>query len=241
MGQINICNSANRDALVTAENLAAVTKVRWLDERGRQANSVKLLKAPIEKDVGSLQVQFGNLGQVATALIENDPEIDLEHTGRFLRETTRVYIGPDRSVVHRAEFWEVIRNPDGSERERRPRKILDANIAGELPLRWSGKFVSKGEACRKFVFSGKVQLEHINGLTYDFLFGMAKELEEKNSLMMLGAGPKCNQPLVLRRGSSPYRGFLEGRTSGDKYLLVLHLSNLELKVPDVAPKEEPEA
>ena len=48
MGQINICNSANRDALVTAENLAAVTKVRWLDERGRQANSVKLLKAPIE-------------------------------------------------------------------------------------------------------------------------------------------------------------------------------------------------
>jgi hypothetical protein len=91
------------------------------------------------------------------------------------------------------------------------------------------------------VFAGKVQLQHINGLTYDFLFGMAKELEEKNSLMFMGAGPKCNQPLVLRRGSSPYRGFLEGRTSGDKYLLVLHLSNLELKAPDAAPKEEPEA
>jgi hypothetical protein len=241
MGQINICNSAGRDALVTAENVGVAVKVRWLDDHGRQASSVRLLKAPVERDVASLQSQFGDLGQVAKALIESDPEIDPEHTGRFLRETTRVYIGPDRNVVHRAEFWEVIRNPDGTERERRPRKILDANIAGELPLRWSGKFIPKEEACRKFVFAGKVQLQHINGLTYDFLFGMAKELEEKNSLMFMGAGPKCNQPLVLRRGSSPYRGFLEGRTSGDKYLLVLHLSNLELKAPDAAPKEEPEA
>jgi hypothetical protein len=59
--------------------------------------------------------------------------------------------------------------------------------------------------------------------------------------MFMGAGAKCNQPLVLRRGSSPYRGFLEGRTCGDKYLLVLHLSNLELKAVEAAPKEEPEA
>jgi hypothetical protein len=202
---------------------------------------MKFLKAPIDKDVEALKSQFGNLGAVANALVESDPEIDFEHTGQFLRETTRVYIGPDRNIVHRAEFWDVIRNPDGTERERRPRKLLDANIAGELPLRWSGKFIPKEEACRKFVFSGKVQLQHVNGLTYDFLYGMAKELEEKNSLMMMGAGPKFNQPLVLRRGSSPYRGFLEGRTRGDTYLLVLHLSNLELKVPEAAPKEEPEA
>jgi hypothetical protein len=241
MGQINICNSAGRDAMVTAVTVGAALKVRWCDDKGRQANSVRLLKAPIHKDVGALQAQFGELGQVSEALLEQDPEIDLEQTGRFLRETQRVYVGPDGQVVHRAEFWDVIRNPDGSERERRPRRILDANIAGELPLRWTGKFIPKEEACRKFVFSGKVQLQHINGLTYDFLFAMAKELEDKKSLMFLGAGPKANQPLVLRRGSSPYRGFLEGRTSGEKYLLVLHLSNLELKAPDAAPKEEPEA
>jgi hypothetical protein len=240
MGQINIANSAGRDAIVTAENLGAVLKVRWCDDQGRQANSVRLLKAPVEKDVASLQSRFGDLRGVANALIDNDPEIDLENTGRYLRETTRVYIGPDRTVVHRAEFWEVIRNPDGSERERRPRKTLDANVAGELPLLWSGKFIPKEEACRKFVFSGKVQLQHINGLTYDFLFGMAKELEAKNSLMLLGAGPKSNQPLVFRRGSLPQRGFLEGRTDGEKYLLVLHLSNLELKAVDVTKTEETE-
>jgi len=49
---------------------------------------------------------------------------------------------------------------------------------------------------------------------------------------LVGAGPKSNQPLILRRGSVPYRGFLEGRTKGDEYALVLHLSNMELKAPD---------
>ena len=91
--------------------------------------------------------------------------------------------------------------------------------------------IKKEEACRKFVFSGKLQLVHINGLTYDFLHGIASELEKEQSLMLLGAGSKSNQPLVLRRGGSPYRGFLEGRTDGRKYALILHLSNLELKAP----------
>ena len=82
-------------------------------------------------------------------------------------------------------------------------------------------------------------LHHTNGLTYDFLFKMAQELEAKNSLMLLGAGPKSNQPLIIRRGGSPYRGFLEGRTKGDQYLLVLHFSDMELKAPVVTSSEEP--
>jgi hypothetical protein len=85
-----------------------------------------------------------------------------------------------------------------------------------------------------------MQLHHINGLTYDFLYGMARELEGKNCLMLVGAGPKSNQPLILRRGSTPYRGFLEGRTQGDKYCLILHFSNMELKAP-VASSQEAEA
>jgi hypothetical protein len=134
-----------------------------------------------------------------------------------------------------------VRNPDGSLRERRPRKVMETNLAGEQPLRWSCVFIKKEVACRKFVLSTKVQLHHTNGLTYDFLFRMAKELEAKDSLMLLGAGPKSNQPLIIRRGGSPYRGFLEGRTEGDKYALILHFSDLELKTPTPAPATEDEA
>jgi hypothetical protein len=67
---------------------------------------------------------------------------------------------------------------------------------------------------------------------------MAKELEQRNSLMLLGAGPKSNQPLVMRRGGTPYRGFLEGRTEGEKYCLLLHFSNLELKLPKTTDESE---
>jgi hypothetical protein len=137
--------------------------------------------------------------------------------------------------VHKVKQFEVIRNPDGTERERRPKKIAQPNCATETPLKWSGKLMKKKDVYNKFVFAGKRQIVHVSGLTYDFLFNMAKELEETQSLMLLGAGPKGTQPLVLTRGGQQYRGFLEGRTEGQKYCLILHLSNMELKKCDVAP------
>ena len=130
----------------------------------------------------------------------------------------------------------MIKNPDGTERERRPRKIAQPNCAAETPLKWSGKLMKKKDVYNKFVFAGKRQIVHVNGLTYDFLFGMAKELEETQSLMLLGAGPKSNQPLILTRGGQQFRGFLEGRTQGDKYCLILHLSNMELKAAQAQPQ-----
>jgi hypothetical protein len=229
--EINICNSAGRDAVVATQSVRSPLKVRWVDEEGRQAGSVRILKSSVDRDGDALRARCGDWARVGEAMLAGDPEIDLESAGRLLRETSRVYIDPDRQIVHKVQFWEIVRNPDGSQRERRPRKLLDPNVAGELPLRWSGVFIKKEEACRRFVFSGKVQLQHVNGLTYDFLFAMARELEQRGSLMLLGAGPKSNQPLILRRGGSPYRGFLEGRTQGDKYCLLLHFSNLELKAP----------
>lgn len=231
MAEINLSNAGGRDAVVAAESIRSRLRVRWVDEQGRQASNRRVLKASIEQDLATLTRKCGGLDEIADRLLEEDPEIDLELTGRFLRDTSRVYIDPDNRIVHGVQQWEIVRNPDGSERQRRPRLLPETNTATETPLKWSGVYVKKDEAIRKFVFSGKLQLQHVNGLTYDFLYAMAKELEERESLMLLGAGPKSNQPLVLRRGGSQYRGFLEGRTDGDKYCLLLHLSNMELKTP----------
>ena len=232
MPEINITDSAGRDALVAVRSVSSTRKVRWVDVQGRQAATARLLKGPITHDIEALKARHGDLGQVAQALIQADPEIDLENTGRFLKDTSRVYVDVDRNIVHKVSFWEIVRNPDGAVRERRPRRMLEPNLAGEQPLRWSGVFIPREQAIRKFVFSGKVQLHHTNGLTYDFLFRMAKELQDQDSLMLLGAGPKSNQPLIIRRGGSPYRGFLEGRVEGEKYALVLHFSDMELKAPE---------
>ena len=232
MGEINLANSSNRDAVVATSNVTPAKQIRWLDDQGRQANSVRYVKSPITHDLSALMGENEKLGQLSERLVAGDPEIDLENTGRILRETARVYVDKDRGIVRNVRFWEVIKNADGTTRERRPRQLADTNISSDTPLRWSGVFIPREKAIRKFVFSGKVQIHHVNGLTYDFLFAMATELEKKNSLMLLGGGPKSNQPLILRRGGTPYRGFLEGRTQGDTYCLLLHFSNLELRIPD---------
>ena len=46
-------------------------------------------------------------------------------------------------------------------------------------------------------------------------------------------------PLVMQSNGSPYRGFLDGRVQGDTYVLLMHLSSMELKKP--AAKAEKEA
>ena len=239
MGEINLANSSGRDAAVATASVTSQRLVRWLDDHGRQASSRRIIKSTLPHSLESLLDQHpGDLEDLSQVLIDGDPEIDLEQTGRFLKETNRVYVDRHRGIVRNVKFWEVIKNADGTIRERRARQLADTNISSDTPLKWTGKFIAKEKAVRKFVFSSKVQVQHVNGLTYDFLFAMAKDLEERKSLMLLGAGPKSNAPLIMRRGGTPYRGFLEGRTQGDKYCLLLHFSNLELKTPKLDEAEE---
>jgi hypothetical protein len=237
MPSINLSNSKGRDALVGSQAVQRPLKVRWLDEQGRQAQSARIMKGDLAHDLTALETKAGGRDKIAQALVDGDPELDIELHGSLLKETSRVFIDPDGKIVRRIKQFEVIRNPDGSERERRPRKVAAPNTADELPLKWTGKLMKKADVYNKFVFATKRQILHVNGLTYDFLFGMAKELHEAQSMMLLGAGPKGNQPLVLTKGGQQYRGFLEGRIDGDKYCLILHLSNMELKAP--APTDTP--
>ena len=85
---------------------------------------------------------------------------------------------------------------------------------------------------RRFVFTKSYQLRHINGATFDFLYAMAEELDREDSMVMLGGGKKGNEPILLTRGGQPYRGFLEGRIKEDRYMLILHLTDIELKAPE---------
>jgi hypothetical protein len=238
MGTMNLSNSKGRDAVVGAQTVVKPIKVRWLDEQGRQSQSARVMKSDLSHDLSALETQAGGRDKIASLLVAGDPEIDLEAFGTLLKETSRVYVNPEGKMVHQVKQFEILKNPDGTERERRPKKVAQPNVAAESPLKWSGKLMKKKDVYNKFVFAGKRQIVHVSGLTYDFLFNMAKELEESQSLMLLGGGPKGNQPLVLVRGGQQYRGFLEGRTDGQKYCLILHLSNMELKAAPTAAVSE---
>jgi hypothetical protein len=232
MPEINISNSSDRDAVVSMESVSLPLRVRWVDAKSRQASNVRIMKSTLDHDTEALVKQFGDLDAVSQAIIDADPEINFEMTGIKMQGTSRVFVDREQQLVHRVQQFEIVRDPDGKEKERRPKQIVPQNVSNELPLKWTGKFLKRSEVIRKFIFASKMQLTHINGLTYDFLYAMAKDLEDRDSMMLLGAGPKSNQPLILRRGSVPYRGFLEGRTRGERYVLLLHLSNMEMKRPE---------
>ena len=227
---INISNQKNRDAVVAAEALNPKREVRYTDAKGWPTSTRKLLKTDMLHDLPELLKKSKKIEKVADALIKDDPEIDIESFGMFLTDMSRVYV-TKKGIIHLVEEIEVIYNPDGTERERRPRKKEPQNMNGEFPMRWTGKYVKKEEAAHRFVFTNKKQLVHINGLTFDFLYEMAKELDEKNTLLLVRGGEKGDQPLVMNRGGKPYNAFLEGRVKDDSYCLILHLSNMELKKP----------
>lgn len=237
MPEINIADARNRDARVQASSVTTQNIVRWLDEDGQTATNRKILRATMPHDLDALlAANDDDLEKVAQALVAGDPEIDIEAYGATLTETSRVYVNSENQIVHRVTRFDVIIDPEGNLVEKRPRKPIDSNVSVEIPLTWTGRKMPKKKIFNQFFFTGLLQITHVNGLTYDFLYDMANELHEEEALMLLGAGKGGKERLVFRRNTPEYTGFLEGRIDGDKYALLLHLTNMELKDP--TPEED---
>jgi hypothetical protein len=227
--EINISNKEKRDARVGLERMRQKRGYSYQTEDKKLVKTSKIVKYGSDSDLNTLLEGHEGLVDLSAAIRDSDPEADIEHAGRELKYPMRVYVNNQNKPVFRVTEWEVTIDPKGEETDRKVKVKDEQNVNTDLPLRWTGKMIPKKEAVRKFVFTGKYQIRHINGLTYDFLYAMAKELEKKDSLMLVGGGQKGIEPLVFQRGGKPYRGFLEGRTKGEGYCLILHLTNLELK------------
>ncbi len=227
---INISNAHNRDAVVALDGLRGRKEVRYVDAKGKPTANQRVLKADTQHELPEILKKAKKLEKVAKLLVDGDPEVDMESTGMFLSETSKVYVST-RGIVHLVQEYEKIFKPDGTLAKRRPRQKMSQNINADIPVRWSGKFIKKEEAVHRFVFNNTKQLVHINGLTFDFLFQMAEDLAKRDALLLLRGGEQSDEPIVMNRGGKPYNAFLEGRVKGDSYCLLLHLSNMELKRP----------
>ena len=229
MRYINLSNNKNRDAKVVFKSLSSPAAVYMVAKSGDIVKNRRLLKGTSKNSVSALLKRYGDTNQVAQAIIEDDPEVDLDLTGKTLNISDRVYIDPDEKVVYKVRKNEKVFLPNGELKEERTPRYLDANIAIEHAVNWTGKMIPRNKLFNKVVFVRNYQIYHVNGITYDFLFGMAKELAQKDSMMMMAGGVKGDEPLVFNDGGKPYRAFLEGRVDGSKYCLILHLTDLELK------------
>jgi len=225
---LNLANDHQRDAVVGFGAAPTTTTVTMVLPDGTAPVRRKYLKTTARLD--RLVADAGDLLALGHAIVDSDVDVDIEQVGRPLTNTHRIYVADDGAIAYRVTLQQVIHLPDGSEKERRDATKAPSNVAAEdSPIRWSGRLFPKADALRKFVFTKAYQVRHNSGLTYDFLYAMAKQLHEADALMFVGSGPKGVGPMVLTTGGEPYRGFLEGRVDGERYALVLHLTNLELK------------
>ena len=227
MRKMYLANEKKRDAEIGFESGKTKEPVSYVLADGRKYSGARLLKSTIETEPETLAKSHSDL---AAAIEQSDPEVDMELVGRKLEGLSKVYLSPDGSVAYGVTLTEKVYASDGTLTQSRQPQEISANIAIDgLPIRWTGKSFPKKKALRKFVFVRSYQVCHVNGLTYDFLYDMAKKLAETDTLMLVGAGEKGNGPLVFSANGTAYRAFLEGRVDGDKYILILRLSNLELK------------
>ena len=228
MRKINISNEAKRDAEVAYGTNFRRQKPVYRTAEGSEVTNQRHLRCTMDTTDMSLLAAHGDT--LADALINGDPEIDMELMGLRLEGLKKVYVGADQKVAFGITLNEHVYLADGTEKEVRPDSSTTANIAVEgIPLRWTGKLIPKDKAMRMFMFKKNYQVQHVNCLTFDFLYDIAKKLHDAKALMLVGAGPKGVEPLVMVNGGTPYRAFLEGRVDGDRYALILRLTNLELK------------
>lgn len=227
MRKINISNDVKRDAEVAFGTHSKKITTVYKTESGSEGINERRLKLTMATTDAALLNQYAD--NLVDTLITSDPEIDMELFGLKMSGVKKVYIAPNQKVAYGITIKEHVYLPDGSEKEVRDEVTLPANIAVDgMPLKWTGKLIPKDKVMRMFMFKRSYQVQHVNGLTYDFLYDMAKKLHEANAMMLLG-GEKGAAPVVMSQGGTPYRAFLEGRVDGDKYQLILRLTNLELK------------
>ena len=228
MRKINLSNDSKRDAEVAYGTSFHRPSPVYKTADGTRGQSERRVKATMSTTDAALLAQYD--AGLTDALIAGDPEVDMERFGLKVEGVKKVFITPGQKVAYGVTLNEHVYLPDGTEKEIRPEQNTTANISTDgLPIRWTGKLIPREKIMRMFMFKKSYQVQHVNGLTYDFLFDMAKKLAEADSMMLVGGGPKGVEPLVMANGGTPYRAFLEGRVDGDKYALILRLTNMELK------------
>ena len=238
---IKLANDKKRDAEITFRSLNPKPAITMVMETGDKVINKRVLKGTSQSSTQTLLAKYDEkpkegvdfqmqlAARLSEDLVNSDPEIDIELSGKFIEDVSRVYINEDEKPVFRVTKTEKIFSPKAELKEEREPKYNESNIAEDSIVKWTGKLMPKVKVYNKLVFNKKYQLKHVNGLTYDFLFDMAKQLADKDALMMLGGGASGKEPLVMSDGGKPYRAFLEGRIKGKKYCLILHLTDQELK------------
>ena len=229
MRYIRLTDNKKRDARVQYISPRKRKAGSYRSSKGEEIKSYRFINDTDSYNPQNLLASHKDTEALAEQLIKDDPEIDLEKAGRMIDYASQVWIAEDGKVLYSAKMMDVVYTPEGDVKSTEDFEDQEATVMEDIALPWTGKLLPISGVLTKFVLLRKLQICHLDGLTFDFLHGMAENLQEAKSMLFLGGGPAGKDPLIFQRNGTPLRGFLEGRVKDGSYLLVLHLSNLELK------------
>ena len=226
--EIHIANEKKRDANVRFVSLIKESDPKFA-YKGKSIKNSRLLISSEETSEDSLIKKFKN--KLAQKILEEDVDLDIEYAGKFVGDIDRILFNSKNEILYSPpKIKEVVFNKEGKEIKKQNPKEIVPNVRDDTPpLKWTGKFFKREEILKKFVITKSIQLRHVDGLTFQFLYDMAKTLDNKKSLMFIGGGKSGKDPLIFQTNGSPYRGFIDGRINKNQYQLILRLSNMELK------------
>lgn len=232
--KIRLADHRGRDATVLLVPVSHRSEKRHQNMEGNPAESIRRIKCTAYTHADALLKQYSDPDALARVLIAEDPEMDIELVGRATGSCDRVYLSVKGETVYTPGIMEIRYCPDGTEIERRPKRIRPANTVTATPPVWSGMLIPVDDAIRRYAFTRAYQVMHQNALEFDFLMGIAAYLHGRESMVLVGTGRNGKGPLILERNGPRYRGFLNGRVMGDAMRLVLYLSQSELRTPEDA-------
>ncbi|MEZ4461113.1 MAG: hypothetical protein R3E66_15600 [bacterium] len=177
---IKISDDKKRDADIQIEGIKGKARLKWVNARNQPVQSERLIKATEDHTYDALLKKFGDDNKLALALVDADPEIPFDKAGRRVGSSDRVWIRQDGSVLYCARTLLVRTDATGEEIERSDFVDVEATVGDDKILPWTGRMFSRNEIVHKFAVIRKIRLRHINGLTFDFLYEIAKTLQEQD-------------------------------------------------------------
>ena len=226
--EIHIANEKKRDANVRFVSLIKESDPKFA-YKGKSIKNSRLLISSDETSEDNLIKKYKN--NLSQKILEEDVDLDIEYAGKYIGDIDRILFNSKNEILYSPpKIKEVVFNKEGKEIKKQNPKEIVPNVRDDTPpLKWTGKFFKREEILKKFVITKSIQLRHVDGLTFEFLYDMAKTLDSKKSLMFIGGGKSGKDPLIFQTNGNPYRGFIDGRIKKKQYQLILRLSNMELK------------
>ena len=188
--EIHIENSKKRDASVRFVSLIRENDPK-LAYKGKSIKNSRLLISSDETSEDSLINKHKS--KLAESILKEDVDVDIEYAGKFIGDIDRILFNSKNEILYSPpKIKEVLFNKEGKEVKKQDPKEIVPNVRDDTPpLKWTGKFFKREEILKKFVINKSIQLRHTDGLTFEFLYDMAKILNDKKSLMFLGGGKSC--------------------------------------------------